>query len=831
MSVRARVLWPGIVALGLSLTASAIERSGSYAALRAARPQGQAVAVSNLALDRDAFHLRFQSGVFQFLPEVEGRRFGAVFVGEGEWQLTPASDSEKRQLALETGDASLQVLSDRFETMVLLFSDETAAQVDRQGTAAAAPARAAEAFDAFLQAERKTLQTNLHLRILRDLVEHRDPKSGAFLAYVAGKRLPGSLIAVDRAGLDWLSPFRLLGGEESAFFVAAGQDAGFWYLSPLRRDGSESVPGPRPITHATHYAIDTTVDHAQIRASTTIDFLPVVAGLRVLPLRLDGKLRIEEASRVDGASPQPLAVIQEAADEDSDAAIVFSDSLPVGQPARVRIVYAGKDVLRDVGEGNFVVGARESWYPNLGVFSDLATFDLTYRTPKGNTVVSVGQPVADHVEGASHVSVWKADQPIRVAGFNYGQFKTLEKKDANGGPAVSVYTNPGTPDVIKEINDALQRYGQGPTEIGNPIPADLDNPMARPSAPAGLRSIHVNADAVAESAMADAINTVRVCTAYFGPIPEPRLSITEQSQWAFGQSWPSLIFLPYLAFLDASVRQELGLRQTNAFVEQVGLHEVAHQWWGHHVGWASYRDEWLSEGIAEFSAALVLQQTGGLRKYNDFWENARRWIVAKPPGSAVANDAAGPITQGFRLVTRRSPSAFSAMIYEKGAFVIHMIRMLMRDQGSQSPDATFIAAMKDYASTFAGKNPSTRDFQGVLEKHMVPAMNATGDGKLDWFFRQWVSGMEIPTLQEKSEIHPEGEGRYRISGSLIQGGVSADFRTLVHLYVELDKGQLAHLGVVPMVGNSTKPLNAVVSLPKKPRRLVVNALHEVLTRN
>ena len=830
MRTRAAAVWLGTFVL-LGGVAAGLERDPTYQSLRSARPEAAAMAVSNFTLQRDVIELQFQKGVFHFLPEIAGRRVGAVFVGEGQWKLTPASEAEKRQLALQTGDSNIQVLSDRFDTLVLLFTDDTAAQITRQASAGAAAPGAGSAFDAFLHAERKTIQSNLHLRVLRDLLEHRDPKEGAFFAYPAGGRLPSGLLMVDPAGLEWFASHHLLAGEETAFFVAGGQDAGFWYLSRRRGESADSGRSRRP-ANARHYTVDTTVDHTLIRASTVIDLLPEAPNLRVLPLRLDGRLRIEEASRLDDSgAAQPLAVVQEQAEEDSDAAVVFREPVATGTPVRVQIAYAGKDVLHDAGEGNFVVGARESWYPNLGVFSDLATFDLTYRVPKGNTVVSVGQPVADRVEGNTRISVWKAETPIRVAGFNYGLFKTLEQKEGKGALAITVYTNPGTPDVIKGINDVLARRSQAPTEIGSSIPADLDNPMARPSSPAGLHSIHVNADTVAESAMADAINTVRVCNAFFGPISQQRLSITQQSQWNFGQSWPSLVFLPYLAFLDASVRQELGLRQANAFVEQVGLHEVAHQWWGHHVGWASYRDEWLSEGLAEFSAALVLQQTGGARKYGDFWEQARRWILAKPTGSPLTNDAAGPITQGFRLSTRRSPAAYVAMVYSKGAFVVHMLRMMMRQPHSQTPDADFIAAIKDFSETYSGKNPSTRDFQQILEKHMVPSMNATGDGKMDWFFRQWVYGTEIPRLKEKSEIHPEAEGKYRITGSLTQEGVSPDFRTLVHLYVELDKGNLAHLGIVPVIGSTTQPLNAVVSLPKKPRRLILNAMYEVLTRD
>lgn len=45
--------------------------------------------------------------------------------------------------------------------------------------------------------------------------------------------------------------------------------------------------------------------------------------------------------------------------------------------------------------------------------------------------------------------------------------------------------------------------------------------------------------------------------------------------------------------------------------EEVKVTGGQSKWWGHAVGWASYHDQWLSEGFAEFSAALFLENTGG----------------------------------------------------------------------------------------------------------------------------------------------------------------------------------------------------------------------------
>lgn len=369
---------------------------------------------------------------------------------------------------------------------------------------------------------------------------------------------------------------------------------------------------------------------------------------------------------------------------------------------------------------------------------------------------------------------------MRVAGFNYGRFQKLSRTDEDTGLEFNIYTNPN--------------------ELGG---------------------------AKVEATMADAMNASRVATTFFGPAPFAQLSITQQVEWNFGQSWPSLVFLPTAAVSSAIELSPNASPSLREFAKTVGWHEVSHQWWGHLVGWASYRDQWLSEGFSEFTAALTLQFVEGVKQYDAFWERRRKEILDR--GRFLANHEAGAMTQGFRLRTRRSPGAARAMIYSKGGYVVHMLRMMMRADGEPNPDAPFQAMMRDFASTWAGKSPSTDDFQEIAERHMSSDMDLAGDGTLDYFFEQWVHGTDIPTLRSTIEVTDLGDGRYRISGDVSQDDVPEGFRTLVPLYFDFGDTMMK-LGSVALTGPTSRTINGEVPLARSPRGVVVNAMHDVLAR-
>ncbi len=114
---------------------------------------------------------------------------------------------------------------------------------------------------------------------------------------------------------------------------------------------------------------------------------------------------------------------------------------------------------------------------------------------------------------------------------------------------------------------------------------------------------------------------------------------------------------------------------------------------------------------------------------------------------------------------------------------------------------------------------------------MVPALNATGDGKMDWFFNQWVYGTDVPRYVSSLKVEKAGGDEYRIHGQITQEGVAKDFRALVPVQVDFGKDEIARIGMVGMTGEATVPVDVKLKLPKAPKRALVNAHGEILARD
>jgi hypothetical protein len=160
-----------------------------------------------------------------------------------------------------------------------------------------------------------------------------------------------------------------------------------------------------------------------------------------------------------------------------------------------------------------------------------------------------------------------------------------------------------------------------------------------------------------------------------------------------------------------------------------------------------------------------------------------------------------------------------------------MLRMMMREEGKNvDPDRSFRAMMTEFATTWAGKNPSTEDFQRVAEKHMLPSMDLAGNRRLDYFFEQWVYGTDIPRLGSSLQVTDVGGGRYRVGGAVEQVEIPAGFQTLVPVYLEFADDRIQKLGTVHLNGPARQNLNVEIQLPQRPRRVILNGRNDVLSR-
>ncbi len=261
----------------------------------------------------------------------------------------------------------------------------------------------------------------------------------------------------------------------------------------------------------------------------------------------------------------------------------------------------------------------------------------------------------------------------------------------------------------------------------------------------------------------------------------------------------------------------------NAFIQEVTPHEVAHQWWGHIIGWASYHDQWLSEGFADFSASLYLQTTEKQPdKYLTFWKRNQEQILNKNEFGKRPNDA-GPIWMGLRLNTFKTQRAYNNMVYPKGGYVLHMLRWLMYDR--KTKDENFKTMMRDFVKSEFNRNVSTERFKFYVEKHMTPAMDLDGNKRMDWFFNQWVYGTEVPRYRLDYTL-TEADGKPLLTGKVTQSEVSPNFKMSVPLYLDFD-GNIVRLGEARVTGNSTTP-EFKIALPQKPKRVLMNYHYDVL---
>ena len=781
----------------------------ALASLNALRLDPQAVYLIS-AKDRVEVHqpdvtLYFTAGKLVLFQPYEGRITGFVFSGVGHVIALPHVPAEKQQLARFLG---APILDQQFFSGYFRFTDDTAQDLLAQfQNAGLAPSTDTSILSAW-QGPLERLNPNHSLRIL-------------FEKYYSTPR------HFFHAGVDGAAtgPFDILIDYSRAENLLLGQPRRVGDSNYYDVWSSYTLPGTKPAPipfHPMRYHIDTTISpDFSLEGRTSVDFRAVTGTEQILFIALARALKVESVS-LDNGETVPFfqnegLTEQQLTSHGDDILCVFLPKAPAaGQPFTLNFRYRG-NVITNAGNGVLFVGARESWYPHFGDASDFCFHDLTLHWPKRLRLVATGEKTEEREEGEFRVGHWTSPQPVSEAGFNLGEYAVSSITSVDR--SIDVYAN-------RQLEQAiLSRLAPSPASA-------LDPSIRTPVGESGRLSSHVAAIGITPSP-ADALkqlardidSSIHFYEQYSGPFPFRRLSVS-QIPGTFGQGWPGLLYLSTISFLPHEAQQRIGLNSTGQeqFSDIVPFHEVAHQWWGNVVGWSSYRDQWLDESIAAYLSLLFADSQKNTDHALHAWlDRYRRRLITKSPGEDLAPVDVGPLTMGSRLSSSKSPEAYDVVIYCKGAWVIHMLREMLRQPNTANPDARFIALLRTLSTKYARAPLSTDQFQHEVESVMTPKMDLEGGRSMEWFFDQYVRGTGIPRYKVDFTSR-RVEKDFQVRGTLYQSGVPRSFIAPVPLYISAGPGKSVFLGTVTTTGEETR--FSFIS-PNEPHKLLIDP-HQTL---
>jgi hypothetical protein len=430
-------------------------------------------------------------------------------------------------------------------------------------------------------------------------------------------------------------------------------------------------------------------------------------------------------------------------------------------------------IKRAENRDDYIILDTTGWYPTFGYLMRSAS-KVQYCYPRDLQLLAVGKKLKEWTEQEKNCSEWEQKTPVAIVSFSLGDFKHKNVK-VEGLPPADIFSG--------KRHSGIRLGGSG-----------LDNVAA------------------------DVVNSLNFFQTLYAPYPFDSILSTEIPA-AHGQGFPGFLHLSGQTFEDVGL---------TGIDEAFRAHEVSHQWWGHLVGWESYHDQWISEGFAEFSGAIYADAAHPkkdlLLKIIESWKDdvlnkgsvrRQRYGAMKLGGNITMGTASGPIWLGIRLSSSKSPADYSLLVYQKGAYVIHMLRMMMKDLQNNS-DERFFQMMKDFVKTYSWKNATTKGFQEIAEKHYGES--------LQWFFDQWVYGTHVPKYEFRWKVEPAEGNNYVLICDIQQKNVPDGFQMPVPIYLDFGKDRFAIQRILV-----DEPLKTVrIPLPEKPRNVQFNFQRAVL---
>ncbi len=791
--------------------------------------------VREISLDRPAIHITLEDGTIAFTQDVMGKITGAFFEGDGEVLLAPPNDVERKSMSLFTGMA---ILEERFSTAYFRFNDDTAAQLQ---PGLRAPQDAAE----FVARWNDTARSLAHADAMRLLstFSRMLPRGGSTTGNSSATTTNDSADRVLHARLqgNTLGAFDIFFDATAGEQVEAGQarnspDGNLYFNvwtsfaiedAGARKALAEDSPptllegtGPQedPV-RVRNYLVNARVKPPkELDAEVKMQLEVLRGGSRSLVFELSRYLQIQsveaEGKAVEFIQNPAVEGTQLARSGNDLVAVVLPEPAQKGKKINLRFVYAG-EVLAEAGPGLLYVGARGNWYPNRGLV--MADFDLTFRYPPGWTLVATGKPAAVSTQdaGEDQVSRWVSERPIPVAGFDLGKY--VRAATQAGNVMVETYATAGVErDFPKASPQAAPTNPAARPGIMLPIPVI-------PLSPSPARNAMDVAEATAQS--------IRYYAEHFGPFPYSKLALT-QLPGRDSQGWPGLIFLSSYAFLTAEESETLHTSASHTLDHQIPAHEAAHQWWGDLVTWSSYRDQWFSEGLANYCSLMMLQEKNPAA-FRQIMEKYKQDLVEADKAGNLPKDA-GPVTLGNRLLSSKFPEAYRIVTYGRGTWLFHMLRSMMLDAAAQQRNVSmpggeeepFLRSLRKLRERYQGKTISTRQLLSVFAENLPASLRYEGKASLDWFLEGWVNGTSLPKLELQAVKFAPKANEVVVTGVIRQKDAPEDLVTSVPLYAVITGKAPILLGRVFAAGAES---SFRLSAPLGTRKLLLDPNGTILT--
>ena len=759
-----------------------------YSSLKAAHLT-LAADVKDFQFKKDRFEVVLNGRLYLQAP-IQGHVRSAVFVGNGSLKIeAPPVDFEKSSLKRIWG---LDSVDTTFKTLVLRVSDglldTVAAQAEPQQPSAEAK-ELSEKFESHLL--RKT-GINASSRITRSIVN--DERAPFFLAEFDKGPLGRFGALLDEEGEIPSLMFDLNAGERGLLFrylePSFGSELILSFLS--RQDYSSgsfqysevyeaaNLDRIRMQLDATDIARRSLRNELEMKGKFLRDTSALLVRINDGLNEYDDERRkrfTELTSALDGAG-NTLTIVQEP--WEIGATIFLTSKALKGQELTLTLKTAGKPVFTaadgeymtryysqfggiepqgELVENLFFPASTTSWYPHLG-YLDRAHYEMTFLHSKKVSAVGMGRqtgPVED-LSGGIQKTTWQTEQATPFAGFAIGDYVRNSSKTPKTGIELEYYSP------RLSLADDKQTFML--TEIGNGI--DLFSEL-------------------------------------FGKYPSGVLKGVYHPR-PFGQGMSTLVFLPPIG------------RAENRFTLGLISHEISHQWWGNTVAWRSYRDQWLSEGFATYSAVLYTKARLNREAMLDEVKLMRKRLLIPPfgetrVGKGRVNDI-GPLILGRRLGNPSTANAYTALVYEKGGLVLRMLHFLLTDP-STGNDQAFFDMLRDFVTRFQDRAASTEGFANLASQHFArsPIGRKYGYQHLGWFFRQWVYQSDLPSYRFEYSIEKLEDGKVVLNGKLFQEDAPANWEMPLPLVLTFGKDQLAR-GSVLAKGPVTDVRIPLPSVPK-----------------